>query len=113
MNGDDVGVWGINPGRIQKVERISTEAHVKPTEAAIREVPPKELNEMRPRNGGNFVPNDETSSRRPRSGNGRIADSEIANSLRIEMDFDAMIECETLEEFGDYAFRSVLAVNEG
>jgi hypothetical protein len=31
--------------------------------------------------------------------------------LRVEMDFDAMIECEALEEFGKDALRSVLAVD--
>jgi hypothetical protein len=66
---------------------------------------------MRPTNGGNFVPNDETGSRRTRSGNGRSADGEIANSLRIEMDFNAVIVCEALEKFGKHAFRSVLAVD--
>jgi hypothetical protein len=57
------------------------------------------------------VPNDETGSRWPRSGNGRSADGEVANSLRIEVDFNAVIVCEALEEFGKHALRSMLAVD--
>jgi hypothetical protein len=111
MHDDYVGVETIYSGGENKIEAKSVHSAIPSAVDLVQKNPREKLEEMRARDGRNFMPNDPAgicqALRRTAS------QRKICDALGVEMDFAMLVVRETLQHFSKRAFRAVAPIDKG
>lgn len=110
MNKDDVRVETVDSGRKNQVAANAADPAIPAAANRIQKKPAKKLQQVRSRDGGNFVPEDASCSGRKNTSG--IVDSEILDAICVEMNFAVVRARKTFQQFGKSTLRPMTAVHE-
>jgi len=111
VNDDQIGVETIYSRRENKIKAQSMSPLIPNAVDGIQKKPGEKLQEMGTRDGRNSMPNNPAGICRL-YGRG-VVEGKVLDTLSVKMDFAMLVAREALEKFGESAFRTVPAVNEG
>lgn len=111
VNDDQVRIETINSGRENEIKEQSMSPSIPSAANRVQKNPCEKLQEMGTRDGRNSMPNDPTGICRPHRESTR--ECNVLNTPGVKMDFALLVARETLEQFGDSAFRAMAPVNKG
>ena len=109
MNKNDIGIEAIDPGRQDGIDAQSAYESIPCPDDRVQKTPKKKLNQLRPGDGRNSMPDDGAICREPL----RRRNSEIGYALGVEMNFTVMVASEAFEQLCKGAFCAMAAVHEG